>query len=461
MATKRKMNFGAVHQQMKESKDTSGINQEETLTQTLLNKISETSELDYNKKAFDVRLIPRNKLIFHKDNDYPMKDIEKLAGLILELGLIHNIETFYDEDTDSYIIDAGEKRTRAIDFLIETYNNYPDKESREYKNYLKNVKLFSVEGYPCSVKQPTKTSEENLTEDELKELDDLNTHIRLIESNESGRAHDPVRTQKKVAELTEYYRRKNQLLKGEKINVNAKISETLGISERQVKKHNAVSKLIPELYNIFKKNGITIAEGANYAQLSDEEQHQILALIEAGENKKEINTLYNRMKKMQDEIEEQKKNIKKLQSEKETAEENIAKEKRKATDLESKIRAKLDSSTPNAKEIEELQAELEHTETVLSEIQNKYKEHSEEQAKKIKKLEAKIKEKENKSKNIVTSTIRTAMQIESSIENIQRTVAELKNSIKKYKENYNPEINEKTPEEYETEIKNSLKWEAN
>lgn len=46
-------------------------------------------ENERGEKAFNFHLVPREKLVFNKDNAYPMEMIEQLADTILRFGLIH------------------------------------------------------------------------------------------------------------------------------------------------------------------------------------------------------------------------------------------------------------------------------------------------------------------------------------------------------------------------------------
>lgn len=113
-------------------------------------------ENERGEKAFNFHLVPREKLVFNKDNAYPMEMIEQLADTILRFGLIHNLEVLYEEETDSYVIESGERRTRALDYLIAKFGDgreNAETDAAEYKMYLKNVKQYADEGYPCNVKR--------------------------------------------------------------------------------------------------------------------------------------------------------------------------------------------------------------------------------------------------------------------------------------------------------------------
>ena len=126
--------------------------------------------------------------------------------------------------------------------------------------------------------------------------------------------------------------------KDERINVNKKISEELKISDRQVKKYKAISKLIPELQKKFDENNISLNDGANYAQLTEDEQRQILALIEAGEKKEDIEVLYQKIKSISTDLANKENELLKVTSEKELAEKKLQEEQKNISSIEQKIR---------------------------------------------------------------------------------------------------------------------------
>lgn len=407
------------------------------------------------KKAFDVRFVPRSKMVFHSKNDYPMEAVEKLAESILEYGLIHNIEVYYEEDTDTYLIEVGEQRTRAIDLLIERYENTEETDTQEYKNYLDNVKQFAIEGYPCNVKR--KREHEDLSEEENVLLAEIDSECRLIIANEIQRDRDVVRTSKHIQRLNELYNKRNALLdKNEKINVNVTIGKQLGITERQVKNYKKIEKLIPELQELFEKKGITLKEGTCYASLKEAEQRQILELINDGGNKEEIKQLSAKLMLLQKEINEKEKNIRSLESEKENALKQIDEQKNAAALLEEKIKAEMVGL--NDEEVKKLEKELKQALDNKKETEHKLQQMEKEKSKKIQELEEKLQEQTNQKKmsNESMAGVKAALQMENNMKTIETCLSSWEKAMQEYMKNYNPEYMEKTPESFVEELQELL-----
>lgn len=74
--------------------------------------------------------------------------------------------------------ETRERRTRAIDFLLNKFSDYEEKDSQEYKDFLDNVKGYEA-GYPINVKRK-RFAESG----ELSELDEIDSEIRLMDANE-------------------------------------------------------------------------------------------------------------------------------------------------------------------------------------------------------------------------------------------------------------------------------------
>lgn len=424
----------------------------------LLDKIDKP-ETDY-KKAFNFKMVPRKKIVFHKDNDFPMEQIEERAESILEFGLIHNLEALYDEEQDVYIIESGEKRTRAIDLLIAKYGEYTgDLNAVDYRNYLKNVKQFEVEGYPVNVKyfDPTEYDLEEGTEtaDELKNID---SKIRVNRANIDVLTLDPVLIRQKIAENAELYNRRNALVKREdRINVNKTIAEELNISERQVQKYKAISTLIPELQEIFDKKGITINEGASFANLDEADQRRLLALLVGGEDKSEVKALYERLNNQQKEIDAGQKEIKRLEQEMQENLKAVEGAKSAATQLEEKIREEvekeyLESEAAHEQFVKELQEQLMEATKNIKQYQKKNADIEAEKEKKVADLEIKLAAKDKQVLIAPTKIARTALKMDSILESVQSLMNQYIKSLEEYQDIYTEDIGELPPEEYK------VKW---
>ncbi len=255
------------------------------------------------QRPIEMKFIPRSKITFSENNDYEQNDIEQLAESILMLGLIHPMEARYDIERDLYIIESGERRTRAIDLLLEKYLSSENIPSSELKYFQKNVKGFA-NGYPLTIKHPD--TDEN---GELTELEEIESMLRLDEANLQVRdisAYNKAIYIKRKKELLQ--RRNNLLPQEQKVNVLNELSEQSHLSRRTVMKYVAVAeKLIPELQEEFDKNNISLNEGSKYAQLSEEEQRIILQLIQSGV--KASKTEIERLKHSLDEQRKEKEDI--------------------------------------------------------------------------------------------------------------------------------------------------------
>lgn len=216
-----------------------------------------------------------------------MVEIESLMESILYFGLLQPINVIYIMDEDMYCIEAGHRRTEAIDRLIQKYKNQEATESEDYTNYQKNVKQFET-GYPCNVVDILKDDipYDYAADIPLEEIPEsiIDSEIRLIITNEENRDRSPSVRAANVARLSRLYERKNlnKTKRSDKININKKIAEELNITERQVINYKNLNKLIPELKEEFDRNNISLKAGSNYARLSEDEQYSILKVIQSG-----------------------------------------------------------------------------------------------------------------------------------------------------------------------------------
>ena len=290
------------------------------------------------------------------------------------------------------------------------------------------------------------------------------SEIRLTLANEIGRGNDDDRKRTKVVRLNELITRRNELLGEEgKVNVNNEIADTLGITTRQVIKYKSISKLIPELQKMFDENHISLKDGENFSKLDEEEQRQILALIENGSDKQEINSLFEKMKTMKREIDDKKKEIDTLKEETVRAQKEVEREKRNAADLEEKIRLQIEKEMEqkNIAELDKLREELKQTQLKLKVSQNKQDVLENRHKQKVEELEKKLhdkKEQDLHSRDI--DFLRVSLQMEEKVKTVRMAVEQLKKAYTEYEGIYvtETERKEKSPEEYETEIKTILKW---
>lgn len=306
------------------------LNQAESVTESGAVSITENPtvesmvkklETPRTKNTFDIKVIPRQKIRINKKNNYPMVEIESLMESILYFGLLQPINVIYIMDEDMYCIEAGHRRTEAIDRLIQKYKNQEATESEDYTNYQKNVKQFET-GYPCNVVDILKDDipYDYAADIPLEEIPEsiIDSEIRLIITNEENRDRSPSVRAANVARLSRLYERKNlnKTKRSDKININKKIAEELNITERQVINYKNLNKLIPELKEEFDRNNISLKAGSNYARLSEDEQYSILKVIQSGiqVSANEIQTLLKDKNELLKKMEAKENQIEKLKA---------------------------------------------------------------------------------------------------------------------------------------------------
>lgn len=452
----RKFNFGGGSLNTREMTTEESVAGNENRAQQLVENI-ENAKIN---TAFEGKMISRSKLVFNKNNDYPIEAVEKVANSILREGLAYNLVVFYDEDTDTYIIDAGEQRTRAFDYLVEKYQDFEDKESLEYKLYLLNVAPLITSGLPCKVCYGSSKLDlyGELTGDVQRELDEIDSMLRIKVTNEIKRDDDPVRKKQALDEIISLRQRKNEILGIKKKFTNKEIGKEFDISERMVQKYKSIDKLIPELQELFREKGITLADGANYANLNEDEQRQILEMIKSGGDKKEIEELYNQLNAVRKEILEKDKELKHLEREKAEAIEQASQAMADAETIEEKLRKELKKE--NAAQSENDRQHIKILEEQLQNAQADAEKYGA-QKKELEQRSAEIEQLKNElaKKNATNSSkediliMKAALRVEREVKGLQNTLKELQEAVKDYQKIYDSSEENKSPEEYIREIK--------
>ena len=281
--------------------------EEATEVEKIVTKLEEPSV----SMPFNFKFIARDQIEFNSNNSFEQKDIDKLADSILNLGLIHNLEATYDEEKDKYILDSGERRTRALDSLFERFNeeNIQKEPDNLIALFNKNISGFK-KGYPVNVKRVS---------EETSKLDMIDAELRLIAANIEVRDDDSIKRLENISKYKSLLQQKNALLPADsQININAYIAEKEEISERQIRKYNNVLSLIPELQELFKTGDVTLSDSPSLAKLTEFEQLEIANLIASGQklNAKEYQILKDKSEKLSLVISEQKEKIKKAEEEK-------------------------------------------------------------------------------------------------------------------------------------------------
>lgn len=281
--------------------------EEATEVEKIVTKLEEPSV----SMPFNFKFIARDQIEFNSNNSFEQKDIDKLADSILNLGLIHNLEATYDEEKDKYILDSGERRTRALDSLFERFNeeNIQKEPDNLIALFNKNISGFK-KGYPVNVKRVS---------EETSKLDMIDAELRLIAANIEVRDDDSIKRLENISKYKSLLQQKNVLLPADsQININAYIAEKEDISERQVRKYNNVLSLIPELQELFKTGDVTLSDSPSLAKLTESEQLEIANLIASGQklNAKEYQILKDKSEELSLVISEQEEQIKKAEEEK-------------------------------------------------------------------------------------------------------------------------------------------------
>lgn len=327
----------------------------------LMEQLKQAGEPD----ILSVKIVPRAKIKFHEENQYSQIDIEKLGQSILSYGLLNIPSGYYDEEMDVYVVENGERRTRALDWLIQTYAGNTDESQKEIQLYKKYVKKYEG-GYPFHLSERLSADEPSTRIDELRSL------LRLEDANLEARDDAEERAshiQRRMQLLKEY----NELVGDEeKYNIPQQISKDFGISERQAFKYTATTALLPELQEEFLKKNISLNDAAAFSGLSEEMQRSVLELIRAGETVEpaEMKKVQEEMDRIKEEsgrmLKEKEDAIKKLTEEKIKAEESIdviIKSVQEAAEQEqAKIRKEIEeefkNSVPDTEKLNEMEDQL-------------------------------------------------------------------------------------------------------
>lgn len=261
---KKKFDLGAVNQAMTGS--------DSPIVTNTLSKIDNPQKQEISEPRTFKR-ISYKKLKPSPLNDYPIDDIEEMESLLLNYGLLQNFSVHYDEESDIYEIESGERRYTAMGHLFKKYENCEEsiKKTHEYQLYQQNLHGLYIQGIPCNVETLGK--------------DNDSVKARIIIHNETDRPYDPIRTAAKIRELSDIYTRKNmQLPKSERFNVNQRIAAELNgkYSERQIIRYKNFDDLTPELKNEIINNDLPISEASKLHSLTEDEQHILTESLRKG-----------------------------------------------------------------------------------------------------------------------------------------------------------------------------------
>lgn len=366
-----------------------------SLSEGMLNQVSQNvkkaneieAKNNFNVQYIDIKDIERNK-----KNFYEIVNVDELAEDIKMNGLNHNL-VVRKLDNGKYELISGERRYTALTKLVEEGN-----------------KIFAL--VPCKVI----------------EANDIDSEIILIQANAQTRELTEIEKLEQVKRLTELYRTKKK--NGEKVpgKIREIIANDLKLSPTQVGRYERINKnLIPELSEILKSGGLTIANASEFASLSEENQKVILDIInnKVEISKEEATELKVKLKKLeQEKADELKKleneklvEIRKIENEKSVEIKRIENEKYEAlrskkliSDEVLRLKSELDKSeNKSEEEIKALENQL--REELKKDLDNKYlaeienikneansnKEEKERYRKELEEMKAKSKENKDKS----------------------------------------------------------------
>lgn len=249
---------------------------------TTLSKLAKAVDTpDQTIKAFNFKFIPREKIIFNKNNDFDMEEVESLSDKLLENGLLHNLVAFYDEETDKYILESGERRLRAFDLAHERFKDYEDLDDKEYLLYVEHIKEFYINGFPVNVK---KAKYEGDLEKSI--VDQIDSDLRKYTANIDVRTFTPQQRAEYTKKVRTLMEEKNRLLYGSNAPkvTQIQIAEATGITERQIRKYEQVEDLIPALKAEFENGNLSINKVPTIAKMSEEEQLVFLDFLQREKN---------------------------------------------------------------------------------------------------------------------------------------------------------------------------------
>ncbi len=316
-----------------------------SLSQGMLNQVSQNvkkaneieAKNNFNVQYIDIKDIERNK-----KNFYEIVNVDELAEDIKMNGLNHNL-VVRKLDNGKYELISGERRYTALTQLVEQGNE-----------------IFALA--PCKVI----------------EANDIDSEIILIQANAQTRELTEIEKLEQVKRLTELYKTKKK--NGEKVpgKIREIIANDLKLSSTQVGRYERINKnLIPELSDILKSGGLTIANASEFASLSEENQKVILDIInnKVEISKDEATELKIKLKKLEQEKADE---LKKIESEKIDEIRKIEQEKAEAlrnnqliSDEILKLKTELDKSeNKSEEEIKKLENKL--REELEKDLNNKY-----------------------------------------------------------------------------------------
>lgn len=251
--------------------------------------MGEAFEAFNGKNPFNFKRIPREKIIFNENNDFSMDNIEELANSLLKNGLEHNLTGHYDDDRDIYILESGERRIRALDFLNSKFgsltriNELPESEQENFILFRSNILPLLTEGIPFKVNSFSK--EHN--DENGNRLDEIRSELRKYATNLDVRQFAPKERSEYISKVKKLLEEEASLLGKNKVTKD-EIADAIGISRRQLHKYELLDSLIPRFKELFENKKLRIEAVSTLSGLTEEEQQDICNRIDSEDNAQAI-----------------------------------------------------------------------------------------------------------------------------------------------------------------------------
>jgi len=200
---------------------------------------SDAKEDTLKAPAWEIQMIPLDKIIPSEKNKYGIRGVEELAESIRESGLLHNLVVRKRPGADTYELISGERRYRALKQL---------RDSGESK----------WECAPCKV--------ETSNNDTFAELQLLMANLQTRELTDYEKVYQAQRAKELLLEL----KKQGHTFKG---RTRENVACLLGVSNAQIGRMESIWKhLHPEAMQAFKDGKIGISAAYELSRLDKPEQ---------------------------------------------------------------------------------------------------------------------------------------------------------------------------------------------
>lgn len=214
-----------------------------------LNKSSKAAIEEKPKARFRTRDISIKRMYSNDKNFYSMNDIEKLAQLILAVGMMENMAVAYDPcDKGEYRIIAGERRWRALNLLVDSGRG-------------------EFEVATCQILTPAEECEETV-------------QIIIANAYRDKTVMDILEEEKRLKKSLQYMKDHGLTLQGYKLDSGRLRDVIASIMKTSVAKIGQIEginkRLIPEFTEELKEGRLTFSAAYELSGMAEEDQKQML-----------------------------------------------------------------------------------------------------------------------------------------------------------------------------------------